>query len=98
MGLPREFRVRKMVALTRRYHKDDDSLAVAQVQEEWKHSIDPAQAIDQHPLAKSTRINIKYRHYRESLHPKSLSRCSCGIQLVFRCVQRKKTRGRYMWM
>ncbi|KAK3382055.1 putative CUE domain protein [Lasiosphaeria ovina] len=63
----------------------------AKTQEEWKHSIVPAQSIDLNPLAKSTRINMKYWHYRESLHPKSLSRCSCGIPLVFRCVQRKKT-------
>ena len=53
-------------------HLPHNSLLVmhAEMQEEWKHSISPAQAIDPHPIAGSKRINITYRHYRESFHPR----------------------------
>ena len=53
-------------------HLPHNSLLVmhAEMQEEWKHSIHPAQAIDPHPIAGNKRINITYRHYRESFHPK----------------------------
>lgn len=69
------------------------------MQEEWKHSIAPAQSIDPHPIAGNKRINITYRHYREEFHPKLTPRCRCNVATVLRCVQRKKdTRGRYMWM
>ena len=110
LGVAREFRVRKVVA---RDANDDDaegqiaihlphnSLLVmhASMQEEWKHSIAPAPTIDPHPVAGSKRINITYRHYKASLHPKRTPRCRCGVPTVLRCVQRKKeNRGRYMWM
>ena len=53
-------------------HLPHNSLLVmhAEMQEEWKHSIHPAQAIDPHPIAGNRRINITYRNYRESFHPK----------------------------
>ncbi|KAK7512697.1 hypothetical protein IWZ03DRAFT_333697 [Phyllosticta citriasiana] len=71
----------------------------ANMQEEWKHSIAPAQAIDPHPVAGNKRINITYRHYKENLHPKYTPRCKCNIPTVLRCVQKKKeNRGKYMWM
>ena len=82
-------------------HLPHNSLLVmhAEMQEEWKHSIAPAQAIDPHPVAGNKRINITYRHYRESFHPKHTPKCRCNIATVLRCVQRKKeNRGRYMWM
>lgn len=82
-------------------HLPHNSLLVmhAEMQEEWKHSIAPAQAIDPHPIAGNKRINITYRHYRESFHPKYTPRCQCNVAAVLRCVQRKKeNRGRYMWM
>ncbi|KAF9695173.1 hypothetical protein EKO04_006780 [Ascochyta lentis] len=71
----------------------------AEMQEEWKHSIAPAQAIDPHPLAKNKRLNITYRFYKDSLHPRYTPKCKCGVPTVLRCVTRKKeSRGRYMWM
>lgn len=82
-------------------HLPHNSLLVmhADMQEEWKHSIHPASVIDPHPIAGNKRINITYRHYRESFHPKYTPRCKCQIATVLRCVQRKKeNRGRYMWM
>ena len=82
-------------------HLPHNSLLVmhAEMQEEWKHSIAPAQVIDPHPIAGNKRINITYRHYPESFHPKYTPRCRCNVATVLRCVQRKKeTRGRYMWM
>lgn len=71
----------------------------AEMQEEWKHSIHPAAVLDPHPISGNKRINVTYRHYRESFHPKYTPKCKCGIATVLRCVQRKKeNRGRYMWM
>ena len=71
----------------------------AEMQEEWKHSIHPAAAIDPHPIAGNQRINVTYRCYRDSFHPKYTPQCRCGVATVLRCVQRKKeNRGRYMWM
>jgi 2OG-Fe(II) oxygenase superfamily len=81
-------------------HLPHNSLLVmhAEMQEEWKHSIAPAQVIDPHPIAGNKRINITYRWYRDHLHPKFTPRCKCGVACVLRCVQRKKdNRGRYMW-
>jgi hypothetical protein len=81
-------------------HLPHNSLLVmhAEMQEDWKHSIAPAQVIEPHSIAGNKRINITYRHYKEYLHPKYILRCKCGIPCVLRCVQRKKTnRGRYMW-
>ncbi|KAL4941348.1 hypothetical protein BDV06DRAFT_194603 [Aspergillus oleicola] len=70
----------------------------AETQEEWKHSIAPAQAISPHPLSGNRRINITYRWYRDSLHPRNIPRCRCNAHAVLKCVQRKRdTRGRYMW-
>lgn len=53
-------------------HLPHNSLLVmhAEMQEEWKHSIHPATVIDPHPIAGNKRINITYRHYRESFHPR----------------------------
>ena len=53
-------------------HLPHNSLLVmhAEMQEEWKHSIHPAQAIVPHPMAGDRRINITYRNYREDFHPK----------------------------
>ncbi|KAL1983319.1 hypothetical protein VTN96DRAFT_10460 [Rasamsonia emersonii] len=82
-------------------HLPHNSLLVmhAEMQEEWKHSIPPVQTISPHPISGNRRINITYRWYRESLHPRYTPRCRCGMPTVLRCVQRKKeTRGRYMWM
>ncbi|KAF1916298.1 hypothetical protein BDU57DRAFT_474506 [Ampelomyces quisqualis] len=82
-------------------HLPHNSLLVmhAEMQEEWKHSIAPAQAIDPHPLAKNKRLNITYRFYKDSLHPKYTPKCKCGVPTVLRCATRKKeSRGRYMWM
>jgi hypothetical protein len=82
-------------------HLPHNSLLVmhAEMQEEWKHSIAPAQAIDPHPIAKNKRINITYRCYRESLHPRFTPKCSCGVPTVLRCVQKRaENRGKYMWM
>ncbi|MCJ1381378.1 hypothetical protein MMC17_004488 [Xylographa soralifera] len=82
-------------------HLPHNSLLVmhAEMQEEWKHSIHPAQAIVPHPVAGNKRINITYRHYREDFHPRYTPKCKCNIATVLRCVQRKKeNHGRYMWM
>ncbi|EEH39968.1 GRF zinc finger domain-containing protein [Paracoccidioides lutzii Pb01] len=82
-------------------HLPHNSLLVmhAETQEEFKHSISPSQTISPHPIAGNKRINITYRWYRESLHPRFTPKCRCGMPCVLRCVQRKKeTRGRYMWM
>lgn len=82
-------------------HLPHNSLLVmhAEMQEEWKHSIAAAQAIDPHPIAKNKRLNITYRFYKENLHPKYTPKCRCGVPTVLRCVTRQKeTRGRYMWM
>ena len=82
-------------------HLPHNSLLVmhAEMQEEWKHSIAPAQSIDPHPIAGNKRINITYRWYREDFHPNNTPRCKCGTPTVLKCVQkRKETRGKYMWM
>ncbi|KAL9128324.1 MAG: hypothetical protein Q9217_002979 [Psora testacea] len=71
----------------------------AEMQEEFKHSVPPTPVIDPHPIAGNKRINITYRHYRDSFHPKHSPRCKCGVGTVLRCVQRKKVnKGRYIWM
>ncbi|RDI81350.1 hypothetical protein Vi05172_g8532 [Venturia inaequalis] len=80
-------------------HLPHNSLLVmhAEMQEEWKHSIAPAQSIDPHPIAENKRLNITYRWYKDALHPKYTPRCKCGIATVLRCVQRKKeNRGRFI--
>lgn len=82
-------------------HLPHNSLLVmhAEMQEEWKHSIAPAPAIDPHPVAGKKRINITYRCYRDSFHPRFTPRCRCDVASVLRCVQRKKENwGRYFWM
>jgi hypothetical protein len=82
-------------------HLPHNSLLVmhAEMQEEWKHSIAPAQAIDPHPIAGNKRINITYRDYRANLHPKFTPRCKCDVPAVLRVVQRKKENwGKYFWM
>ena len=81
-------------------HLPHNSLLVmhAEMQEQWKHSITPTQTISPHPVSGNRRINITYRWYRESLHPRYTPRCYCGSHAVLKCVQRRKdTRGRYMW-
>lgn len=82
-------------------HLPHNSLLVmhAEMQEEWKHSIAPSQAIDPHPIAGNKRINITYRCYREPFHPKYTPRCRCNVPTVLRCVQKQEeNRGKYMWM
>ncbi len=81
-------------------HLPHNSLLImgAEMQETWKHSIAQAQAIDPHPLAKNKRINITYRNYKASMHPKYTPRCQCDAPAVLRCATRKKeSRGKYMW-
>lgn len=82
-------------------HLPHNSLLImhAEMQEEWKHAITPAQTISPHPVSGNRRINITYRWYRDSLHPRYTPRCRCGVHAVLRCAQRRReTRGRYMWM
>lgn len=82
-------------------HLPHNSLLImhAEMQEEWKHSIAPAQTISPHPISGNKRINITYRWYRDTLHPRYTPRCKCGEHTILRCAQRKhETRGRYMWM
>ncbi|KAJ5131378.1 uncharacterized protein N7515_007417 [Penicillium bovifimosum] len=82
-------------------HLPHNSLLVmhAEMQEEWKHSISPAQNISPHPISGNRRINITYRWYRDTLHPRFTPRCKCGEHTILRCAQRNQdTRGRYMWM
>lgn len=82
-------------------HLPHNSLLImhADMQEEWKHSIAPAQTIDPHPLAGKKRLNITYRYYKDNLHPKYTPKCKCGVPTALRCVtKQKETRGRYMWM
>ncbi|KAI7970031.1 hypothetical protein EIK77_000435 [Talaromyces pinophilus] len=82
-------------------HLPHNSLLVmhAEMQEEWKHSIPAVSNISPHPIAGNKRINITYRWYRESLHPRNIPRCRCNVPTILRCVQRKQgSRGRYMWM
>jgi hypothetical protein len=115
LGVAREFRVRRIVPKDsdKNYTEDPDgegqiaihlphnSLLVmhAEMQEEWKHSIAPAQAIDPHPIAGNRRINVTYRDYRPILHPRYTPRCKCGTPAVLKVVQRKKeNHGKYFWM
>lgn len=82
-------------------HLPHNSLLVmhAEMQEEWKHSVSPATAIDPHPVAGNRRINVTYRDYRPEFHPRFTPQCRCGIPTVLRVVQRKKENyGRYFWM
>ena len=71
-------------------HLPHNSLLVmhAEMQEEFKHSIHPAATIEPHPIAGNKRINVTYRYYRESFHPRYTPRCWCGVATVLRCVQR----------
>ncbi|KAI1402126.1 GRF zinc finger domain-containing protein [Hypoxylon fuscum] len=115
LGVAREFRVRRIMPKDSDDNGTDDadsegqisihlphnSLLVmhAEMQEEWKHSIAPAQAIDPHPIAGNRRINITYRDYKQSFHPKHTPRCKCGIPAILRVVQKKKENlGKYFWM
>ena len=113
LGVARDFRVRKIVPKEEddkgeaaaasgqiAIHLPHNSLLVmhAEMQEEWKHSIAPAQSIDPHPIAGNKRINITYRWYREEFHPKNTPQCKCGVATVLKTVQKQKAnRGRYMW-
>ncbi|KAK3307039.1 uncharacterized protein B0T15DRAFT_484290 [Chaetomium strumarium] len=114
LGVTREFRVRRIVpddepdkpnkpdlAGQIAIHLPHNSLLVmhADMQEEWKHSVSPALAIDPHPVAGSRRINITYRHYRAGFHPRNTPRCPCGVPAVLRVVTKKRENwGRYFWM
>lgn len=115
LGVAREFRVRKIIPKDSDKNSSDDpdaegqiaihlphnSLLVmhAEMQEEWKHSIAPAQSIDPHPIAGNKRINITYRDYKASLHPRNTPRCECNVPCVLRVVQRKvENHGKYFWM
>lgn len=112
LGVAREFRVRRVLPKDDddrdadaegqiSIHLPHNSLLVmhAEMQEEWKHSIAPAQSIDPHPIAGNRRINITYRDYRARLHPNLTPKCKCKIPCVLRVVQRKKENfGKYFWM
>lgn len=111
LGVAREFRVRKIVPADEdaaadtqgqiAIHLPHNSLLVmhAEMQEEWKHSIAPAQAIDPHPVAGNKRLNITYRHYLPYMLPTHTPHCKCKVPCTLRCVQKQKaSRGRYMWM
>jgi hypothetical protein len=111
LGVAREFRVRKIVPADEdaaadtqgqiAIHLTHNSLLVmhAEMQEEWKHSIAPAQAIDPHPVAGNKRLNITYRHYLPYMLPTHTPHCKCKVPCTLRCVQKQKaSRGRYMWM
>ncbi|RKU46815.1 hypothetical protein DL546_007645 [Coniochaeta pulveracea] len=113
LGVSREFRVRRVLPTDEDGKKDADaegqiaihlphnSLLVmhAEMQEEWKHSVAPAQVIDPHPIAGNKRINVTYRDYRPEFHPRYTPRCKCGVPTVLRVVQKKKENfGRYFWM
>ncbi|ROW09597.1 hypothetical protein VMCG_02550 [Cytospora schulzeri] len=93
LGVSREFRIA--------IHLPHNSLLVmhAEMQETWKHSVAPAQAIDPHPVAGNRRINVTYRDYKAGLHPRYTPRCRCGVPTVLRVVQKKRENwGRYFWM
>lgn len=82
-------------------HLPHNSLLImhAEMQEEWKHSVAPAQVIDPHPLAGNRRINITYRDYRPEFHPRFTPKCKCGVPGVLRVVQKKRENwGKYFWM
>lgn len=115
LGVAREFRVRRIVpkdadnSLTDdadaegqiSIHLPHNSLLVmhAEMQEEWKHCIVPAQAIDPHPVSGNRRINVTYRDYKPNFHPAFTLRCKCNLPAVLRTVQRKKDNwGKYFWM
>ncbi|KAL4975611.1 hypothetical protein BDW66DRAFT_166977 [Aspergillus desertorum] len=113
LGVQREFRVRRIVsdeeeAGARADAQGQISIALphnsllvmhAETQEEWKHAIAPAHTVSPHPLSGNRRINITYRWYRDSLHPRNIPRCRCNAHAVLKCVQRKRdSRGRYMWV
>ncbi|ETS82725.1 hypothetical protein PFICI_04601 [Pestalotiopsis fici W106-1] len=115
LGVAREFRVRRIVPKDAdeksaetpdlegqiAIHLPHNSLLVmhAEMQEEWKHSIAPAQVIDPHPIAGNRRINVTYRDYKANLHPKLTPKCKCGIPAVLKVVQRRKeNHSRYFWM
>ena len=112
LGVARDFRVRKIVPQTEdgssadeqgqiAIHLPHNSLLVmhAEMQEEWKHSVAPAQTITPHPVAGSKRLNVTYRCYKDYLHPRYTPKCKCNVPTVLRCVQKRAaSRGRYMWM
>ena len=111
LGVAREFRVRRVLPKDANgdvdaegqiaIHLPHNSLLVmhAEMQEEWKHSVAPAQTIQPHPVSGNKRINVTYRHYKPGMHPNSTPRCGCGLPCVLRVVQRKKENfGRYFWM
>lgn len=111
LGVAREFRVRRIVPQIEASSADEqgqiaihlphNSLLVmhAEMQEEWKHSIAPAQAIDPHPVAGNKRFNITYRCYKDYLNPKHTPRCKCDVACVLRCIQKRQlSKGRYVWM
>ncbi|KAK6439773.1 hypothetical protein LTR95_004014 [Oleoguttula sp. CCFEE 5521] len=111
LGVAREFRVRKIVPPDSPSSADEqgqiaihlphNSLLVmhADMQEEWKHSIAPAQTIDPHPIAGNKRLNITYRCFKDYLNPRLTIRCKCNVPGILRCVQKARgNRGRYVWM
>ncbi|MCJ1313453.1 hypothetical protein MMC25_007131 [Agyrium rufum] len=108
LGVARQFRVRRMVHgkldanVTGQIaiHLPHNSLLVmhADMQENWKHSIQPAQVVEPHPIAGNKRINITYRQYRDYLHPRFTPKCKCVLPAVLKCVyQGKPNAGRYYW-
>ncbi|PBP27151.1 Alpha-ketoglutarate-dependent dioxygenase alkB-like protein [Diplocarpon rosae] len=114
LGVAREFRVRRVVPddgdegvgkgdqqAQISIHLPHNSLLVmhAEMQEEWKHCIAPAQSITPHPVSGNRRINVTYRDYKSYMHPRFTPRCLCRVPAVLRVVQRKRANlGRYFWM
>ncbi|WPH00542.1 Hypothetical protein R9X50_00337100 [Acrodontium crateriforme] len=110
LGVTREFRVRRIVPQIDEaagdaqgqiaIHLPHNSLLImhAEMQEEWKHAIAPAQIVEPHPLTQMKRLNLTYRCFKDSFQPKDIPKCKCDFPCVLRCVQKRAaTRGRYMW-
>ena len=100
LGVEREFRVRHGSEGAVAVHLPHNSLLVmhAEMQEEWKHAVHPAQSIDHHPLAGDKRINITYRFYRDEFHPRFTPKCRCKVPACLRTVIKGENKGRYMWV
>ncbi|KAK9475803.1 hypothetical protein V1514DRAFT_322783 [Lipomyces japonicus] len=102
LGVSREFRLRKIKDPLQTYslHLPHNSLLVMHppTQEEFKHSIIPAQSVTSHPVSGQSRINITYRMYRQCYAPSQNPVCKCGIGMILRCASKKaETSRKYFW-
>lgn len=120
LGVTREFRLKERLYSTAgistgkegpgiSVHLPHNSLTImhAGCQENYKHSLIPAAAIDPHPISKNTRINITYRMYLNNFKSESIPTCTCGNPMILRTMANKsrqdvgETKGdgySYMWM